>query len=1038
MVSALNQAMAFDWERLEEIYQEALGLEPEQRAAFIQTATRGDESLRREIESLLSFQPKAEKFLTVNALHSTAKGLVKDSIGSLVGRQIGAYKIVSLLGTGGMGEVYRAVDTRLNRTVAIKRLSAHLSIRPDLRKRFEREARAISNLNHPHICTLYDIGQHEGINFLVMEYLDGETLGERLKMGPLPLGQVLQYSAQISDALAQAHRQGVVHRDLKPGNIMLTMRGAKLLDFGLAKLEGEPQLSGLSSTVALAAEGKSLTAEGVILGTLEYMAPEQLEGEEVDARTDVFSLGTVIYEMATGRKAFTGDSKASVIVRILTGEPPPVTSLQPLTPPELEEVVQKCLRKEPAERWQNGAEVANRLGRITGNAPILTTLPPNPNTAKEGSEHEVATARSTTLSPTQPLARRPRQILSWLVHSLVWKLSIVGILLVLIIGLLAIWQPWRQPQKPPEKTKEISLKPLTSYSVENPLESAAIAPDGKYLAFCSKGKLFIQIIQSGEKRLVALPEGFYAAAVVWFPDGTRLLVSRSEEAWIQAKGQATRVPDRSLWSLSILGGTPKKIVDHAEFPAGLPADGSSVSPDGSLVAFHLFNAGQEWVELWVVGAHGEGARRVRAPSQANHGYFGPVWSPNGKRLFYIRDNSSARWIESCDLAGDHVTTIFPSKDGQKYSHGWDVLHSLCWAPDGRLLFSMQKNEGPFNLWEIKVDAGTGQRLEEPRRITQWVGFQTVHADSLSITADGKQLVVVRANLQGDVYVAEAENGGKSMKSPRRLTLDETDDVIGGWTPDSRSVLFSSGRNRDNLDIFKQDITQTDAETVVATPESEWHPNFSPDGTFILYLVTEKTNTLPWESSTDARLMRVPIGGGRPELVLRGKISNFSCAGRAKLCVVAEEMEGKQILTTFDPLKGRGEKLLTSDYPQFGRGILSPQGRLIEKMTSGPDGLYVRVRSLTTQSLEEHTFKNLTGVYQFCDWSVDGRGIYLYTGGPLQGTSLYAGLDGQTQVLWKRGSGPGFWFDHPIPSPDGRHLAFTLGIYESNAWMLENF
>ena len=224
------------------------------------------------------------------------------------------------------------------------------------------------------------------------------------------------------------------------------------------------------------------------------------------------------------------------------------------------------------------------------------------------------------------------------------------------------------------------MKPLTSYSVENPLESAAIAPDGKYLAFCSKGKLFIQIIQSGEKRSVVLPEGFYAAGVVWFPDGTRLLVSRSGETWIQAKGQTTRVPDRSLWSLSILGGTPQKIVDHAEFPAGLPTDGSSVSPDGSLVAFHLLNTAQEWVELWVVGANGEGPRRVRAPSQPNDGFFGPVWSSNGKRLFYIRDFDSARSIESCDLAGEQVTKIFPSKGGQKYRYGWDVLHSLCWVP----------------------------------------------------------------------------------------------------------------------------------------------------------------------------------------------------------------------------------------------------------------------------------------------------------------------------------------------------------------------
>ena len=199
------------------------------------------------------------------------------------------------------------------------------------------------------------------------------------------MDQVLRYALQIGDALAQAHAQGVIHRDLKPGNIMLTSRGAKLLDFGLAKLEAEPQPSGLT-TIALAAEGKSLTAEGIILGTLEYMAPEQLEGKEADARTDVFSLGTVIYEMATGKKAFTGESKASVIVRILTGEPPAVTSLQPLTPRELEEVVEKCLRKEPAERWQNAAEVTHRLRQIAGNAASLSTLQPIPKTVKERSD----------------------------------------------------------------------------------------------------------------------------------------------------------------------------------------------------------------------------------------------------------------------------------------------------------------------------------------------------------------------------------------------------------------------------------------------------------------------------------------------------------------------------------------------------------------------------------------------------------------------------------------------------------------------------
>jgi hypothetical protein len=465
------------------------------------------------------------------------------------------------------------------------------------------------------------------------------------------------------------------------------------------------------------------------------------------------------------------------------------------------------------------------------------------------------------------------------------------------------------------------------------------------------------------------------------------------------------------------------VVDHVEE--------ATASPDGSLVAFQRFDLERETNDIWLVGANGEAPRRIRSPSQPNEGYLEPVWSSNGRRLFYIRDADHARSIESCDLRGEQVTNIFPSRTGQKYVYPWEAMHSLCWAPDGRILFSMQET-GPFNVWEIKVDAATGRPLSEARRLTQWSGFQTFHVDCLSITADGKHLALLRANLQGDVYVAETEAGGKAMKNPKRLTLNETDDAIYGWTTDSRAILFASNRNG-NWDIFKQDINQTDAETIVATPGHEGHPNLSPDGAFFLYLVSEKL-------SPDAtRLMRVPVSGGPPELVLSGeKIKNFSCAREANLCVVSEEVDRKQILTTFDPLKGRGEKLPLVDYPNFPRGILSPQGQIIEEMKSGPEGLHIRVRSLTGGHAEEVTFKNLIGVYDFVGWSLDGRGIYLQEITASDFLSLYAGLDGHSQVLWKRGSDPGSWFDYPVPSPNGRYLAFTLGTYESNAWMLENF
>ena len=266
----------------------------------------------------------------------------------MIGQTISHYKIIEKLGQGGQGEVYLAEDSRLDRKVALKILPQHLSERAELRERFEREARAVSSLNHPHICTLHDIGEQDGIHYLVMEHLEGETLEARLAKGALPLEQTLEYAIQIADALDKAHRQGVVHRDLKPGNIMLVKTGAKLLDFGLAKLQAADTPTNLS---ALPTEQANLTVEGTILGTLQYMAPEQLEGKEADSRTDIFAFGAVVYEMATGKKAFEGKSQASLIAAIMGQDPRPMAELQPMTPSTLDRVVKKCLAKASDRRW---------------------------------------------------------------------------------------------------------------------------------------------------------------------------------------------------------------------------------------------------------------------------------------------------------------------------------------------------------------------------------------------------------------------------------------------------------------------------------------------------------------------------------------------------------------------------------------------------------------------------------------------------------------------------------------------------------------
>ncbi|HUP63433.1 MAG TPA: serine/threonine-protein kinase [Thermoanaerobaculia bacterium] len=277
------------------------------------------------------------------------------------GTRLGPYEVVSRIGAGGMGEVYKARDTRLDRSVAIKVLPSDFARNAELKIRFEREAKAISQLNHPHICTLYDVGD----DYLVMELLEGETLAERIAKGPLPLGDMLKFGAQIADALDRAHRAGIVHRDLKPGNVMLTKAGAKLLDFGLAKT-GVQQIDPNSATLH---HDQPLTTEGTILGTFQYMAPEQLEAEEADARTDIFALGAVLYEMATGRRAFQGKTKTSLIAAIVGTQPQPVSQLMPLSPPALDHVIQKCLEKEREDRWQSAHDVAEELKWI-GATPI--------------------------------------------------------------------------------------------------------------------------------------------------------------------------------------------------------------------------------------------------------------------------------------------------------------------------------------------------------------------------------------------------------------------------------------------------------------------------------------------------------------------------------------------------------------------------------------------------------------------------------------------------------------------------------------------
>jgi len=403
-----------DWERVRELFHRALALPPEERAVFLRRETSADEDSRREIESLLAAHADADGFLSDSPAAATRDDDLPTGVGALPsGTRVGAFEILSLLGAGGMGEVYRARDTRLDREVAIKVLSRDLADDPGGRDRFEREARAISRLTHPHICTLYDVGTAEvdgrEARFLVMELLDGETLAERLGRGALSPGRAIEVAIEILDALGAAHVMGIIHRDLKPANIMLTKSGVKLLDFGLARLtparvDGQP--GAISSD-------DSLTVPGSVFGTIPYMAPEQVRGGEADARTDLFAFGAVFYEMLTGRRAFSAQSHPALIAAILEQDPPPLTTEPPLTTPALDTLVRACLAKDPADRWQHARDVALALHSVGDGRP------PSSSQSTDGT--------STALNKASGLHR------PWRLHAVWFAIAIAGALLVWLL-----------------------------------------------------------------------------------------------------------------------------------------------------------------------------------------------------------------------------------------------------------------------------------------------------------------------------------------------------------------------------------------------------------------------------------------------------------------------------------------------------------------------------------------------------------------------------------------------------------------------------
>ena len=735
------------------------------------------------------------------------------------GKNLGPYEILAPIGVGGMGEVYKARDTRLDRTVAIKVLPSHLADKPQLRERFEREARTISSLNHPHICTLYDIGQQDGIHFLVMEYLEGETLADRLDKGPLPLDQVLRYAIEIADALDKAHRQGVTHRDLKPGNIMLTKSGSKLLDFGLAKLTKESAPAAPFSQLPTAED--SLTVEGTILGTLHYMAPEQVEGkvDEVDARTDIFAFGTVLYEMATGKKAFEGKNAASVMAKILEIDPPPMSSLQPMTPPALDRAVKRCLAKEPEKRWQTARDLCEELKWI----------------AEGDSEAGVATSAAAIPARTG------------------WRRALPLVLTAVVAVIIASITVWNLKPSDPRLITRLALTLPPGEALTNLNHAAvAISPDGTRLVYAANQQLYLRPMDSLEASPISGTEGgdgpFFSPDGQWVGFWDR---GTLKKVFINGGSPLTLcdVPDtphgtswmtgdtiifgrglEGIWQVSAAGGTAQ-LITTAE---GRTERWPTLLPDGKAVLFTsvVLGGGRDGAQI-VVQDLETGERRVLIEGGTDARY-----APTG-HLVYVRQGTLLAVpfdLVRLEVSGSPVPIVegvaeTPEGAGQ---YSFSSLGRLVYAPGG-----VVGTERTL-VWVDRQ--GAVEPLAVPPRTYGYPRLSPV----------GRQLAVGSG---GDIWVCDLERQTLS-----RLTFDSGQDETPVWTPDGMWVTFAGTRDK-VMTLLRRLADGSGEEEVLVTLQEHAHAtSWSPDGQVLTFGMGPS-------STASEGIWLLPLEGDRKPILL---------------------------------------------------------------------------------------------------------------------------------------------------------------------------
>jgi eukaryotic-like serine/threonine-protein kinase len=903
------------WRQIDALLQAALEREPAERPAFLEEACSGDESLKMEVQSLLSTSEQALSLIDTPAFE-VAAGLLSSNIPELVeGQLIGHCRVLSFLGAGGMGEVYLAEDEKLKRRIALKVLPVDYTRNQDRLRRFQQEAQAASALNHPNILTIHELGEVSGQQFIATEFVEGETLRQRLKREGLSLGEALDIAIQTASALAAAHKAGIVHRDIKPENIMLRPDGyVKVLDFGLAKLTDQHERTPHARVV-----DKSNISSGLVMGTVKYMSPEQAQGSSVDARSDIFSLGVMLYEMVAGRLPFEGETTSDLIAAILEEEPPPLTQFSPNAPKELQHIVTRSLRKDKQGRYQTVEELLIGLTNLKQALQLefrrLSSMQP-------GARQEAVAQSRIPTSKLEAIATTPSVeylISEFKQHKAGASLALAA-LVIITVGISFGLYKFSKVSKAGIPFQNIAVTKFTNFG---DARQPSISRDGKYVVYAKgsdtegagKFSLWLRAVgTTSEVRVVPPTEGTFSGTT-FSPDGKYLYYS----------ARLTNQPF-AAFMIPVLGGNATKLPLKRE-PRGI-----SFSPDGKRLAYLNGKFLEGKSSVVIANADGTEEREIMTRQAPDYFWLNTEvsWSPDGKLIACVGQNRTESFPHVFEINVEARTERPLTR--QK----WTNLRGVAWLPDmsGLLVVAAEETSSISQIWQISYPSG------EARRITN----DTVNYSGLDLAADGKTLVIARVEAPTSVWVmpvettqsAAANSGALSVATSNAKQINvanlsgtayfEANDARLCWTPDGRIVYMSEESG--NADIWSMNSDGSDRKQLTTDPHWDTAAVVSPDGRYIAFMSNRASAENIWLMDID--------GGNQRRLTNKfiERIPDFSADSK---WVFFDSWEtGKETIWKV-PVEGGEPIQVVADLSDL--QAISPDGSLLAYISlSAPSGI----------------------------------------------------------------------------------------------------